>query len=148
MTIQLSDHLTLDEFTFSNTAISENIDNSLPDALLDDAKSLAVNIFEPIRNLLGVPLHVDSGYRCEKLNLVVRGVSTSQHAKAQAVDIIPQGIKLSDAFDKIKNSNIPYDQLIMEHTSSGSYWIHVSFNTSKNAKQRRQIIGNLLKQNK
>ena len=147
MTTQLSEHLTLEEFIFSNTAVSKNIDNTLPDSLLKSAESLAVNIFEPIRTLLNVPLHVDSGYRCETLNTAVRGVPTSQHVKAQALDIIPEGLKLADAFETIKNSKLPYDQLIMEHTSSGSYWIHVSYNTSENATQRREVIGNLLKQN-
>ena len=141
----LSDHLTLAEFVFSNTANRENIDNTLPENLIDTAIYTAQNLFEPIRALLGdIPIKIDSGYRCEALNVAVRGVSTSQHIKAEAIDMVPDGMTIYDAFTKIKESNLVWDQLICEHDTSGHLWIHASITNGTN---RQDIIPSLLKKN-
>ena len=143
--MNLSDHLTLEDFTHSNTAKAKGIDNTLPEELLETAKYTAQNLFEPIRELLGgVPLRVNSGYRCPELNTAVRGVPTSQHTKAQALDLFPQNMTVAEAFEKIKTSNLVWDQLIAEHTSAGVYWIHASIVDGTN---RQQVIPNLLKKN-
>ena len=141
---QLSDHLTLEEFIHSDTAIANNIDNTLPDNLMQNAIDVATNVFEPVRELLGVPIKLDSGYRNAEVNVLVRGVPTSQHTEGKAIDMVPEGISIADAFEKIKASNIVWDQLIAEHTSSGVYWIHASYNKDNN---RQQVIPNLLKLN-
>ena len=143
---ELSEHLSLSEFINSDTANRLGIDNSLPDDLLEAAKFTAVNLFEPIRELLGgVSIEINSGFRCKILNVAVRGVKTSQHVTAQALDMVPTNMKIQDAFDKIKNSNLTFDQLILEHDSNGNIWIHASI---VNGKNRQQIIPNLLKKNK
>jgi uncharacterized protein YcbK (DUF882 family) len=139
--MNLSEHLTDTEFNHSDTAISHNITNVCPDGLLGNAKALATNLFEPIRALLNVPLTVDSGYRCPELNQLVRGVPTSQHLQGQAIDVVPDGMDIHDAFDKIKNSNLVWDQLILEHSGS-SIWIHFSYSKGKN---RQMVIPNLEK---
>jgi hypothetical protein len=36
-----------------------------------------------------------------------------------------------------------FDQLIMEHNSKGTYWVHVSYRCDGN--NRKQVINNLLK---
>ena len=139
----LSAHLTLEDFTHSDTANTKGIDNSLPSSLLETAKYTAENLFEPIRELLGgVPLKVNSGFRCTALNIAVRGVATSQHVKAQALDMFPKNMSVKDAFEKIEASNLVWDQLICEHDSKGSIWLHASITNGHN---RRDVIPNLLK---
>lgn len=140
--MNLSENLSLDEFIHSDTAIAHGLDNTMPANLWYNAQALATNLFEPIRKLLGVPLKIDSGYRCEKLNVMVRGVPTSQHCKAQAIDMVPVGMSLSEAFEKIVNSGLKWDQLICEHDSSGHMWIHFSYDSTRN---RQDIVRNLLK---
>ena len=141
----LSPHLTLEDFVHSDTAIANHIDNSLPDELLETAKYTAVNLFEPIRELLGgVPLKVNSGYRCPELNVAVRGVPTSQHTKAEALDMFPRNMPVKDAFELIENSNLVWDQLICEHDAKGTIWIHASITDGTN---RQQVIPSLLKKN-
>ena len=143
---QLSEHLSLEDFIKSDTATRDKIDNSMPDSLLETAKYTAEHLFEPVRALLGGnPIPISSGYRCEKLNIAVRGVSTSQHTKAQALDMVPKGISVPDAFEKVKNSNLVWDQLICEHDGAGHIWLHMSI---VNGPNRRDIIPNLLKPNK
>ena len=100
---QLSDHLTLEEFIHSDTAIANNIDNTLPDNLMQNAIDVATNVFEPVRELLGVPIKLDSGYRNAEVNVLVRGVPTSQHTEGKAIDMVPEGISIADAFAKAMN---------------------------------------------
>jgi len=143
MATNLSEHLTLEEFTQSDTATRLGIDNSLPDSMLETAKYTAVNLFEPIRALLGTPIHVNSGFRSKELNIAVRGVANSQHMLAEALDLHPLGITIEAAFDRIKNSDLVFDQLILEHTSTGSIWIHASITAT--GTNRHKVIPNLLK---
>ena len=142
--MKLSRNLTLEEFISSKEASEHKINNSLPDSMLSKAVYLACFCFEPIRSLLGdVPITLTSGYRCEELNKLVRGVSTSQHCKAEAFDFIPSNMTIDEAFEKIKKSSLTLDQLIKEHSkSSGSTWIHVSMKSKDN---RKQIIDHLEK---
>ena len=140
--MNLSEHLSLEEFTHSDTAIAKQIDNQMPDELMSNALALATLLFEPVRSLLGVPCKIDSGYRCVELNMAVRGVPTSQHTKGQALDIVPVGMSIQIAFAKIQSSSLIFDQLILEHSGSGSIWIHLSYSTERN---RQQVIPYLLK---
>lgn len=43
---------------------------------------------DKLRNLVDVPLHIASGYRCQKHNKAVKGASGSYHMRGQAVDIL------------------------------------------------------------
>lgn len=45
------------------------------------------NILEPLRNLLGKPIIINSGFRSKKVNEAVGGVSNSQHLQGLAADI-------------------------------------------------------------
>ncbi|MCI4436572.1 MAG: hypothetical protein JHC33_07160 [Ignisphaera sp.] len=144
--MNLSEHLTLEAFTHSDTANKLGIDNSLPDELLDTAIYTATNLFEPVRELLGgVPIGLNSGYRCHDLNVAVRGVPTSQHAKAEAIDLHINNMNANEAFDLIAASDLVFDQLICEHDSAGHIWIHISI--TANGTNRQQLIPNLLKKN-
>lgn len=46
-----------------------------------------INMAEEIRQKLGVPVHVNSGYRCEKHNANVGGVKNSKHTYGLAADL-------------------------------------------------------------
>jgi len=134
----LSRHLSLEEFTHSEKATELGINNALPDSLLPNATYTACFLFEPIRSLLGVPVRVTSGYRSTNLNIAVRGVMTSQHTKAQALDMIPVGLDIQEAFKKLSEAKgLIFDQLILEHSKSGAIWIHASIKQKDN---RQQVI--------
>ena len=127
----LSEHLSIAEFTESATATAKGIENTMPNELAQYVVSWAENVFEPVRALLGVPLKVTSGYRCPDLNKAVGGVPTSQHVVGQAGDLIPEGVGILEAYQKILASDLVYDQLIYEH-SGNAYWIHISYLEGKN----------------
>jgi hypothetical protein len=118
--------------TESITAEKHGIIN-LPNARqLENLRLLCNNVLEPVRSLLGVPVIVTSGYRCLALNRLVGGARTSQHQKGEAADFVLRKIDLKDAFEKIVESNIPFDQIIFEFGD----WIHISYS----ATPRRQAL--------
>lgn len=50
---------------------------------------LLVSILDVVRARRGCALTITSGYRCEKHNTAVGGVTDSYHTKGQAADIVP-----------------------------------------------------------
>ncbi len=65
--MKLSEHLSLSEIERSDLASYHGIDNSLPPEMLPTWIRIATEIFEPLREALGVPIFVTSGYRCPAL---------------------------------------------------------------------------------
>ena len=92
------------------------------------------DFLETVRDVLGCPLIVSSSVRCPELNKSVGGATTSQHMKCEASDLIPVGISVPDAFQKLYKSNLMYDQLILEQ-AGGKEWIHISYVPSINRKE-------------
>ena len=118
----MSEHFTLEDLTRSQTASRKGIDNMPPQQAIDSLNLLCSTLLEPARALLGVPLSVDSGFRCEALNEAVGGAKTSAHLDGRAADLVPQGMDLQTAFDALRKSDLPYDQIIFECKA----WIHLA----------------------
>ena len=82
-------------------------------------------------------INFHSGYRSPKLNIALKGKMFSQHLQGNALDFDVQGLTLQQAYDKIVNSNLIWDQLIIEGHDNHQ-WIHCSFDTSKTPNQQRR----------
>lgn len=119
----------------SDTATRLGIDNSVPSSLMNNLMESVVGI-QKVRDLLGVPMKVNSWYRSEKLNRAVGGSDTSAHKQCLAVDFVPIGMCIDEAYNKIAKSSIMFDQLILERNKCGNVWIHIGFG----GKQRRQVF--------
>jgi hypothetical protein len=137
-------HFTIDELYASQTAKARGIQNKPGVPEIINLVYLAAYVLEPLREAMGEPIKIGSGYRCPALNRAVGGVTNSQHMKGQAADLCIDGDKVKGKrwFDWIK-AHCEFDQLIWEHNAKGSYWVHVSFRTD--GRNRKQVIGNLLK---
>lgn len=135
--MNLSANLTLDEMLRSQTAARRGIPNTPTPSVIARMEVLATTVFEPIRALLGVPLQVNSGYRSPELNKAVGGAKDSAHTRGEAVDIVPLGVPLREAFDAIRRSPILWDQLIEECGPGG--WLHVAI-AREGAMPRRQCL--------
>lgn len=134
----MAKHFTQRELIRSNTAATQGIDNTPPPEAVARLAALANKLLDPIRELWGAPIMVNSGYRSPLLNKAVKGAADSQHMRGEAADITTgtvTGNKL--LFNKIiaaqKRGKIQFDQLIDENNYS---WLHVSYA----AGNRNQIL--------
>ena len=139
-------HFTIEELYASDTAKRLGIDNKPSVQQMINLVYLSAYVLEPLRVAMDEPIKIGSGFRCQKLNKAVGGVYNSQHLKGQAADLCIDGdiAKGKKWFNYIKD-HLPFDQLIWEHNSKGSYWVHVSFVFPDFGKNRHQVIDNLLK---
>ena len=121
----ISEHISYKEGIFSATALRYGIENTPNDCELKAMLLLAEKIFEPLRNHFGIPIKINSFFRCLALNKRVGGSSSSQHVKGEAIDIDDRlgGVTNKQMFDWIV-ANLDYDQIINEFNYS---WVHVSY---------------------
>ena len=95
-------------------------------------------ILQPVRNIFG-PTSLSSVFRSKLVNDAVGGEDDSQHRLGFAGDIVKTGnTPLREAFEIIKNSSIPYDQLIYEtgtRENKNTEWIHISYNPNGGRRQ-------------
>lgn len=81
-------------------------------------RSVANTLLLPVREGLGLPIIVDSGFRCKEVNAAVGGSQTSQHSFGEAADFNVQGFE--DRAGQLKvmkwivDANIPFGQLLLE----------------------------------
>ena len=128
--MNLSAHVTLAEFQDSSTATTHGINNKMNESQIASAKLLCENVFEPLRIHLHTPIKISSGYRSPQLNKMIKGSLSSQHCKAEAMDIKID----AKGFNFIKDK-LEFDQLIWEFgNEENPSWVHVSY-SSKNRKQ-------------
>ena len=132
----MSDHFSIKELTYSDTAIRLGIDNTPNDEILKNLQLVTQHILEEVRNYFDKPVKVTSGYRSEKLCLAIGSKATSQHTLGQAVDFEVIGIPNQVVSDWIVN-NLDFDQCILEFWNPNQYnsgWIHCSYKPSGNRK--------------
>ena len=85
---------------------------------------------ERVREIVGKPLIINSGYRCVELNNYLKGSLTSQHLLAEAIDIRVSGKTANELFQIIVASDLKYDQIILEKVGTAQ-WVHVSIGSKK-----------------
>lgn len=124
-------NFTIEELCHSNTAREHGLANNPDKETEKNLTTLIVEILDPVREIIGIPIKINSGYRSPELNTIVGGAVNSQHIKGEAADITCSNNKL--LFNTIRQ-NFIFDQLINE---SNLTWIHVSFRLGNN---RRQVF--------
>ena len=128
--MKLSRNLSLAEVTKSITAKRLGIDNTPDEWVTENLRQVAVNVFQPIRDALGCPIHVSSGYRSADLNTAIGGSRRSQHVEGRALDLdadVFRGCTNSEIFNYVRE-NLEFDQLIWEFGDEDNPdWVHVSF---------------------
>ncbi len=94
---------------------------------------LVADLAEPARAILGVALRVNSGYRGVALNAAVGGSPTSAHCLGLAIDVVPEGLDIVEAFERLRVSDgrsraLVVDQAIFESKGARggqTRWIHL-----------------------
>lgn len=86
---------------------------------------------ERVREIVGYPIIVTSGFRCTGLNNYLGGALISQHLLCEAIDIVCNKMTVKGMYKKIKESDLKYDQMIIESNKAGSEWLHISIGSRK-----------------
>jgi hypothetical protein len=121
--MNISTNFTLEEATYSETAIRLEINNQPNEQQLENMK-VAAQGMEQIRKLLGKPIHINSWLRLPEVNLAVGGSKVSSHMDGWAIDFTCSSYGDPYTIAKaIKDSDIQVDQCIHEF----GRWVHVSF---------------------
>lgn len=125
--MRLTANFTLDELTRSTTADRLRLDNNPPPGLLPQLQATA-EMLQRIRDHLQRAVIVTSGYRGPEVNRSVGGVTSSDHTRGQAADIVVPGYGTPY---EVAKALAPYvsvlgiGQLLLEQVGSKS-WVHVS----------------------
>lgn len=125
------------EFEYSPTAERLKILNVIDTVQKRDSiKALVLKVLQPLRDLWGGELQINSGYRCERLNKAVGGVPTSQHTKGEAADInAANPYELAKLIRETPEIWKEVDQVILYPT-----FVHVSHKLA--GQQRQQLLYN------
>lgn len=106
----------------------------LPDECLEIYYYIAVWILEPTRSRFPTPVEITSAMRSLERNTAAHGQMNSEHLQSPthgAVDFKMATFcgDMRPVFDWMRlNPELPFHQLILEHTDTGETIIHVSVN--------------------
>ncbi len=123
------------EFERSETADRRGICNVIASfAVRDAVRELVDTVLQPLRDRVGRPLRVNSGYRCPELNRAVGGAETSQHVRGEAADVAAADpYLLAKVVRDTPEIWREVDQMILYET-----FVHLSHR--KGGPQRRQVL--------
>jgi Peptidase M15 len=119
--MQLSEHFSLEEGTYSETAIRLHISNQPDDRQLANMKIAAENL-EKVRDATG-PLRVNSWLRLPDVNVAVGGSKVSSHMDGWAIDCSSSKHTPYELCQLVLKAGIKFDQMIHEY----GHWMHISF---------------------
>lgn len=88
--------------------------------------SYLVSILDILRNEVGKPVIINSGYRTPERNKAVGGAKYSYHMRGMAADIRINGMAAKEIANKL-NKIIPYGCGIIVYEN----WVHIDTRTSK-----------------
>ncbi|MEY4427730.1 MAG: hypothetical protein RLZZ182_419 [Pseudomonadota bacterium] len=125
---RLSPNFWLSEFLRSDIATRRGLCNTPCVTALLNIRTILAPGMQQVRNILGQPVFITSGYRSAAVNKAVGGSQHSQHVQGLAADFIcpSLGMPRTVAEYLLQHSTLQFDQLIHEGA-----WLHVSFVPSK-----------------
>ena len=146
--MKLSEHFTIAEMCKTSV---KTADGNIPSHVhIENLKRLCGWLEELRRrwnNIYGEgddPIIINSGYRSEAVNKAVGGVKGSNHLTGCAADIRVAGIEqliryATILLDISDLNNEDFDELLLERSPKGSYWLHFAVRPSGNRRKVRLI---------
>ena len=134
MNSQLSKNFTLAELTRT----SNPLPNVPTETDIIRLTELAKQVLQPLRDLYGHPITVNSGYRSASVNRAIGGAPASQHCLGEAADLDCADNAL--LFHLIR-THLPFDQLIWEGGNDlQPDWVHVSFKANRKEVLKMKVV--------
>ena len=143
---KLSEHFSLEEMCKTKV----NLENVPNEAQVENLKRLC-GWLEMLRDEWNRrygegddPIVINSGYRSEAVNKAVGGVKGSNHLTGCAADIRVAGIEqlvryATILLDISDESREDFDELLLERSPKGTYWLHFAVRPSGNRRKVRLI---------
>lgn len=142
-------HFKRREFVRSQTAIRLGIDNT-PSPIIEHRLLAVATYINSFRSFLGMPIDVNSAFRCPALNTAIGGSASSWHCLGYAVDIECKQMSnaelmlrfwdyATDSQVMANGGEMPIDNIIAEYINEDNPtdgWVHISFGP----RQRRQMM--------
>lgn len=120
-------YFTFDELTYSRTAVENGLLNRPGATERDNLAQLVERLLDPLRERLGEPIAILSGYRSPEVNTLVGGVPDSQHTLGEAADCYclagPERL-----LAVLRASGLPFDQAIVYRRRN---FLHLSHRASR-----------------
>ena len=145
---RLSQHFTLGELCKTS---AKTADGNIPSHVHIENLKRICGWLEELRrrwnNIYGEgddPIIINSGYRSEAVNKAVGGAPTSNHLTGCAVDIhvycIEQLVRYATILLDISDlNNEDFDELLLERSPRGTYWLHFAVRPTGNRRKVRLI---------
>ena len=153
---KLSEHFTLGELCKTSAKTPDGRSATQGDALL--AKNIPSHVhIENLRRLCSWlemlrdewnrrygegddPIIINSGYRSEEVNKAIGGVKGSNHLTGCAADIRVAGMEQALRYavillDISDQSREDFDELLLERSPRGTYWLHFAVRPSDNRRK-------------
>ena len=129
MVMKLSKNFTLEEMVATS---HRRLQDTPTLEVVQNLQKLCVLVLQPLRDTLGAPVYINSGYRSKRLNARVGGVPNSRHLQGKAADIHCDNLDYAKVlFDILKqNKYVAYTYIGRptpnpSRKGGGSCWVHV-----------------------
>ena len=156
---KLSEHFTLGEMCKTS---AKTADGNIPSRVhIENLKNLCENWLEDLRYSYNTlyclkpgedyetsknvePIVINSGFRSEAVNKAIGGVKGSNHLTGCAVDIRCLGIEQAIRYacillDMADGTKRDFDELLIERSPKGTYWLHFAVRPKDNRRKVRFI---------
>ena len=129
--MRLSKNFTLEEMVATS---HRRLQDTPALEMVQNLQKLCVLVLQPLRDTIGSPVYINSGYRSKRLNARVGGVPNSRHLQGRAADIHCDNLDYAKVIFDILRQNKYVDKAIIERRRSspnpsrkggGSCWVHV-----------------------
>ena len=121
MNMKLSKNFTLAEMVATS---HRKLQDTPTLEVIQNLQKLCVLVLQPLRDKVGAPVYINSGYRSKRLNAKVGGVPNSRHLLGKAADIHCDNLAYAKVIFDILIQNPNVDKVLIE--KKGRYvWVHV-----------------------